>query len=75
MFQNDVISAISSKFLTYKKLFPPAFFNILKEPLLVQNQTISQKKGLILSFFQAGKLWYYQEGSTPTFCKKGIEQK
>ena len=36
-------------------MFPPAFFNILKEPLVVQKRMIPQKKALILSFFGAGK--------------------
>jgi len=30
--------------------FPPAFFNILKEPLLVQKQTIHQQTALDVSF-------------------------
>ena len=30
--------------------FPPAFFNILKELLLVQKQTLHQQKALDLSF-------------------------
>ena len=34
----------------------PAFFNILKEPLLVQKQTIPEKTGLILSFLELGSL-------------------
>ena len=43
-------------------MFPPAFFNILKEPSIVQKQMIPQKKGLKLSFFAAEKLraWHYQ---------------
>ena len=34
----------------------PAFFNILKEPLLVQKQTIPEKTGLILSFLELESL-------------------
>ena len=37
---------------TFTKKIPLAFFNILKEPLLVQNQTIAQKKALKLNFLQ-----------------------
>ena len=57
-----------------KKMFPLIFFNILKEPLLVQKQTIPQKKGLILSFLELESLraWHYQEGATPTCRKKHI---
>ena len=36
--------------------FPSAFFNILKEPLLVQKQRIPQKKVLILSFLDIESL-------------------
>jgi hypothetical protein len=49
-FQNMVISAISQNDENLKNIFPPAFSNILKEPLLVQKQTITQKKALILIF-------------------------
>ena len=58
----------------YKKLFPLAFFNILKEPLLVQEQTITQKEGLILSFLDPESLWvwHYQEVAMSTCCKKHI---
>ena len=34
----------------FKKNIPLAFFNFLKEPLLVQKQTIPQQKALDLSF-------------------------
>ena len=40
----------------YKKIFSPAFFNILKEPLLVQKQTIPQKKVLIPGFLELESL-------------------
>jgi hypothetical protein len=43
------------KMMKFTKKNPLAFFNILKEPLLVQKQTIPQKKVLVLSFFVAGK--------------------
>ena len=33
-------------------MFPPAFFNIVKEPLLVQNQTIHQQKAWDLSYLE-----------------------
>ena len=52
-FQNDIILRKLQKYHFKKE--SQAFFNILKEPLLVQKQTILQKKGLILSFFGAGK--------------------
>ena len=34
-----------------RKHFPPAFFNVLKEPFVVQKQTIPQQKALDFSFF------------------------
>ena len=43
-------------------MFPPAFFNILKEPLVVQKRMIPQKKALILSFFleqESLRVWYH----------------
>ena len=42
-----------------------AFFNILKEPLLVQKQTIHPQKALILSFSETESLsvWHHQEGA------------
>ena len=36
--------------IIFFKNFPPVFFKILKEPLLVQKQTINQQKALDLSF-------------------------
>ena len=52
--------------------FPPAFFNILKEPLVVQKQTISQQKALDLSFnLTPWKwAWHCQEGATPARREK-----
>ena len=41
--------------IKYFENFPPAFFIILKEPLIVQKQTIPQKKALILSFLEHGR--------------------
>jgi hypothetical protein len=61
---------------TKKIYFLQPFFNILKEPLLVQKQMIPQRKALILSFLQLESLraWHYQEGSTPT-CRKNTLKK
>ena len=58
----------------YKNLFSPAFFNMLKEPLLVQKQTIHQQKALDLSFnLTPWKwAWHYQEGATPPRREKHI---
>ena len=77
IFRNKIISAISQNDENYKNIFPPAFFNILKEPLLVQKQTIPQKKALILSFLELESLraWHYQEGSTPTCTKRHWKKK
>ena len=36
--------------MKFQKKNPLAFFNFLKEPLLVQKQTIHQQKALDLSF-------------------------
>ena len=54
------------------KMFPPAFFSILKEPILVQKQTIHQQKGLDLSFLETESLraWHYQEDATPSRREK-----
>ena len=66
-FRNQIISAISQNI----KTFPPTFFCILKEPLLVKKQTIPQTKALILSFLQLESLrtWHYQEGTTLSCTK------
>ena len=40
----------------FKKL-PPAFFNILNRPLLIQKQMIDQMKALILSFVEPDGQW------------------
>ena len=47
----------SWSFLEYQ-LYVPDFFNILKEPLLVQKQIIFQKKALILSFWEPARQRY-----------------
>ena len=59
--------------MKFTKKNPPAFFNILKEPLLVQKQTIPQKKALKFGFLPLESLraWHYQEGTTPP-CPKSI---
>ena len=44
-----IISAISHNDENYKNIFSPAFFNILKETLLVHKQTIPQQKALTIS--------------------------
>ena len=49
-FRIKIISAISQNVENYKNIFSPAFFNILKEPLLVKKQMIHQLKALDLSF-------------------------
>ena len=64
------------QFLKMKKIrniFSLAFFNILKEPLVVQKQMIPQKKALIFSCLQLEKLRarYYQEGTIPP-CPQSI---
>ena len=54
--------------------FLPVFFNILKEPLLVQKQMIHQRKALDLSFNLTPQkwAWHYQEGATPPYREKHI---
>ena len=56
----------------YKNIFSPAFSNILKEPILVQKQTLHQQKALDLSFNLAPWkwAWHHQEGVTPPRRKK-----
>ena len=50
------------------------FFNLLKEPLLVQKQTIPQQKALDFSFNLAPWkwAWHYQEAATPSRREKHI---
>ena len=45
--------------------------------LLVQKQTIPQKKALILSFLELESLgaWHYQEGFMPTCHKKRLKKR
>ena len=52
--------------IIFFKKISPAFFNILKEPLVVKKQTIPQQKALDLSFDLAPQkwAWHYQEGTT-----------
>jgi hypothetical protein len=72
--RNKIISAISQKDENYKNIFPPVFFSILKEPLVVKKQKIPQKKALILSFLELESLRTLnnQEGTKPPCCKKHI---
>ena len=51
-FRIKIISAISQNDENYENIFSPASFNILKEQLLVQKQTIPPRKGLIHSFLE-----------------------
>ena len=51
-FRNKIISAISQNDKNYKKIFSPAYFNILKEPLLLQIQTLYQQKALDLGYLE-----------------------
>ena len=53
--------------MKFTKKNPQAFFNIPKEPLLVQKQTTPQQKTIDLSFnFTPLKwAWHHQEGATP----------
>ena len=43
IFRIHVISAIFSKWQNLQKIFPPVFFNILEDPLLLQKQMIAQR--------------------------------
>ena len=51
-----------------------AFFNVLKEPLIVKKQTTHQQKALDLSFHLTPWkwAWHYQEGATPPRREKHI---
>ena len=55
-FWNYIFFCNFLKIISFWKKKIPAFFNILKEPFLVQKQTILQKTGLILSFLQLESL-------------------
>ena len=74
IFEKKIISAISQNDENYKNIFPPAFFNILKGPLLLQKQTIPQKKALVLSVLTLESLraWHHQEDATPPCPKRHI---
>ena len=52
IFRNKIISAFSQNDKNYKEIFLPGFFNILKEPLLAQKQTLHQQKALDLSYLE-----------------------
>ena len=52
-FRIKIISTISQNEENYKNIFSQASFNILKQLLLVQKQTLHQQKGLDLSFYLA----------------------
>ena len=56
-FRIKIISTISQNEENYKNIFSPASFNILKELLLVQKQTLHQQKGLDVSF-----IWHPENG-------------
>ena len=47
-----MIFEISQNDKNYKKIFSPAFFNILKEPLLVQKQTLHLQKAHDLGYLE-----------------------
>ena len=49
-FRIKIIFTISQNEENYKNIFSQASFNILKQLLLVQKQTLHQQKGLDLSF-------------------------
>ena len=51
-FGNQIIFAISQNDKNYRNIFSPAFFNILKEPLIVQKQKIHQRKAHDLRYLE-----------------------
>ena len=51
-FRNKIISTFSQNDENHKNIFSLAFFNILKEPLLAQKQTLYQQKALDLSYLE-----------------------
>ena len=73
-FRKSLFPRFPKKFWNLQKKNPLAFFNIVKEPLLVQKQTTPQQKALDLSFNLASWkwAWHYQEGATPPRRKKHI---
>ena len=52
-FRIKIIFTISQNEENYENIFSQASFNILKQLLLVQKQTLHQQKGLDLSFYLA----------------------
>ena len=59
-----------------KKIFPLVFFNILRERLLVQKQTIHQQKACDLSYLEAEEQGRDMVGKVPRpLFAKDIEKK
>ena len=73
-FRKSLFPRFPKKLWNLKKKNSLAFFNIVKEPLLVQKQTTPQQKALDLSFnLTPWKwAWHYQEGATPSRREKHI---
>ena len=73
-FRKKIISAISQNDKIKKKDLLQRFSTFLKEPLLVQKQTIHQQKALDFSFHLAPWkwAWHYQEAATPSRREKHI---
>ena len=67
-FRKSLFPRFPKKLRNLQKKNPLAFFNIVKEPLLVQKQTTPQQKALDFSFNLAPWkwVWHYQEGVTMT---------
>ena len=62
IFQNDVISAISSEFLIYKKIFPPAHSMATANPnkseeLVTNILTCSHKKTKLQIYHSMATVW------------------
>ena len=73
-FRIKIISTISQNEENYENIFSQASFNILKQLLLVQKQTLHQQKGLDLSFYLASWKWAWhdREGATPPRREKHL---
>ena len=61
IFRVKIISTISQNDENYENIFSPASFNILKQLLLVQKQTLHQQKGLDLSFNLVPWKWAWHD--------------
>ena len=76
-FQNDTIFTISSKKYHFKKIFLLAFFHYSDRTVAsTETNDISAESSWSQLFGAKRKrMWHYQEGATPTCCKRTLKKK